>query len=148
MPRFASEYFKFMRIGKPSSASSASERTRCRLRRCAGGQSLSRLRRQLPLHKGAFKFCIFGSFCNNSAHCAWAAQGPLHRLRDPPPPRGISARFQIGDLDAYLRQHRTMRLRHLTDNLCPDLGTFSCNTQSITAKKFRHQNPNSLASCS
>ena len=41
-----------------------------------------------------------------------------------------------------------MCLRHPTDNLRPDLGTFSCNTQSITAKKFRHQNTNSLVGCS
>ena len=39
-----------------------------------------------------------------------------------------------------LRQYRTIRLRHLPDKTCPDLVTFSCNTQSIPAKKCRHQN--------
>ncbi len=45
---------------------------------------------------------------------------------------------------AYLRQHRTIRHRRLLDNLRPDFVTFSCNTQSIPAKKCHHQNSNSL----
>ena len=46
-----------------------------------------------------------------------------------------------------LRQHRTIRLRHLPEKLRPDLVTFSCNTQSITAKKRRHQNAIFLGIC-
>ena len=48
----------------------------------------------------------------------------------------------------FLGQHRTIRLRHLPDKMCPDLVTFSCNTQSIPAKKCRYQNPFSLGICS
>ena len=47
-----------------------------------------------------------------------------------------------------LRQHRTIRLRHLPEKPCPDLVTFSCNTQSIPAKNCLHQNPVFLGICS
>ena len=40
------------------------------------------------------------------------------------------------------------RHRHLPENLHPDLVTFSCNTQSIPAKKCLYQNTNFLGICS
>ena len=47
-----------------------------------------------------------------------------------------------------LRQHRTIRLRHLPEKPRPDFVTFSCNTQSIPAKKCHHQNSVFLGICS
>ena len=47
-----------------------------------------------------------------------------------------------------LRQHRTIRLRHLPEKPYPDLVTFSCNTQSIPAKNCLYQNPVFLGICS
>ena len=47
-----------------------------------------------------------------------------------------------------LRQHRTIRLRHLSEKSRSDFVTFSCNTQSIPAKNCLHQNPIFLEICS
>ena len=56
--------------------------------------------------------------------------------------------YSFFSLQSSLRQHRTIRLRHLPENPRPDFVTFSCNTQSIPAKNCLHQNVDFLGICS
>ena len=55
---------------------------------------------------------------------------------------------KLKSLPKDFRQYRTIRLRHLPDKTRPDFVIFSCNTQSIPAKKCLYQNPFSLGICS
>ena len=43
-----------------------------------------------------------------------------------------------------LSERQANRRRRIPDNLRPDFAAFSCNTQSIAAKKRHHQNTNDL----
>ena len=53
-------------------------------------------------------------------------------------------RFLLFQQSFSLSKRWLIRLRHLPENLCSYLVTFSCNTQSIPTKKCRRQSPNFL----